>query len=151
MSSRVDFAFGAPDRLRAACQVVRKHYVAGRKLIIYHSEPKFLADFDDLLWGFDPSAFVPHVMAEHPHADHTPILLYSQNPQPHSAAQAPYWLLNLDPQCPPLPSPFARILEIVSEDETDKQAARSRWRQYKQHHCAVHAHQLPPYDSPNYT
>lgn len=143
MSTRVDFAFGAPNRLRTACQVVRKHYLAGRRLIIYHSDPRSLQRFDRLLWGFEPDAFVPHVAVDHPLAAQTPILLVSQNPQPHpQAIPGDAWLLNLDNQCPQTASSFQRVLEIVSEQELDKQNARHRWRQYQQWHYDVRGHQI---------
>ncbi len=144
MSTRVDFAFGAPNRLRTACQVVYKHYQAGRKLIIYHSDPRSLQRFDRMLWGFEPDAFVPHVAIDHPLAAQTPILLCSQAPQPHhQALPNGAWLLNLDNQCPPTAASFHRILEIVSEQESDKAAARQRWRQYQQWQYDVRSHQLP--------
>lgn len=143
MSTRVDFAFGAPNRLRTACQVVRKHYLAGRRLIIYHSDPRSLQRFDRLLWGFEPDAFVPHVAVDHPLAAQTPILLVSQNPQPHpQAIPGDAWLLNLDNQCPQTASSFQRVLEIVSEQELDKQNARHRWRQYQQWQYDVRGHQI---------
>ena len=143
MSVRVDFAFGAPNRLRTACQVVRKHYLAGRRLIIYHSDPRSLQRFDRLLWGFEPDAFVPHVAVDHPLAAQTPILLVSQNPQPHpQAIPGDAWLLNLDNQCPQTASSFQRVLEIVSEQELDKQNARHRWRQYQQWQYDVRGHQI---------
>lgn len=143
MSTRVDFAFGAPNRLRTACQVVRKHYLAGRRLIIYHSDPRSLQRFDRLLWGFEPDAFVPHVAVDHPLAAQTPVLLVSQNPQPHpQAIPGDAWLLNLDNQCPQTASSFQRVLEIVSEQELDKQNARHRWRQYQQWQYDVRGHHI---------
>ena len=144
MTTRVDFAFGEPHRLRTACQVVRKHYLAGRKLIIYHSDKRALARFDRLLWGFEPDAFIPHVSVQHPLAAQTPILLTDTAPQPLTVNPAePIWLLNLDNQCPSTAAQFQRILEIVSDQEQDKQSARQRWRQYQQWQFDVRAHQLP--------
>lgn len=143
MTTRVDFAFGAPNRLRTACQVVRKHYLAGRKLIIYHSDPRSLQRFDRLLWGFEPDAFIPHVTIDHPLAAQTPILLSSLPPEPHKDAPSNNaWLLNLDSTCPPTSTLFHRVLEIVSNQESDKQAARQRWRQYQQWQCELRAHQI---------
>lgn len=143
MTTRVDFAFGAPNRLRTACQVVRKHYLAGRKLIIYHSDPRSLQRFDRLLWGFEPDAFIPHVDIDHPLAAQTPILLSSLAPEPHQSAPANQaWLLNLDAHCPPTSTLFQRVLEIVSNQESDKQAARQRWRQYQQWQFELRAHQI---------
>lgn len=137
--TRVDFAFGTPDRLRMACEVVRKHYEAGRRVVVYLSDPRQLARFDRLLWGFESTAFVPHVGADDPLATETPVVLTSATPVP---ANEQSWLLNLDAQCPPGFDQFARVLEIVSEREADRLQARERWRVYQAQGCDVHAHKL---------
>lgn len=137
--TRVDFAFGAPDRLRMACEVVRKHYEAGRQVVVYLSDARQLARFDRLLWGFESTAFVPHVGVEDPLAASTPILLTSTAPV---LAGEQSWLLNLDAQCPPGFEQFPRILEIVSEQEADRTQARERWRVYQTQGCQLHAHKL---------
>lgn len=142
--SRVDFAFGAPDRLRTACDVVHKQYLLGRRLIIYLEDGRQLARFDHLLWGFKPSAFVPHVRANDELAAHTPIILCQSDPDPQlnqDNAKAT-WLLNLSNSYPPNVERFERILEIVSTDLRDREAARSRWKQYQSEGHTVRAHQL---------
>lgn len=130
--TRIDFAFGAPDRLRMACQVVRKRYLAGQRLVVYCKEGSRLAAFDRMLWAFDDTSFVPHVLANDPLAAETPVVLTAGDPW--QAAQAAVadgqpqpWLLNLDDACPPGFDAFERLLEIVSDDPDDKQAARQRW------------------------
>lgn len=142
MTVRVDFAFGAPNRLQTTCDVVRKQYLAGRKLIIYQSDPQELTRLDRILWGFEPTAFVPHVMINHELAAQTPILLCQNAQDLPTAPNADLWLVNLDPIGPPLPSVFSRILEIVSDHDTDKNTARQRWRQYQQQGYDVRAHNL---------
>lgn len=136
--TRIDFAFGAPDRLRMACQVVRKRFLAGQRLVVYCRDGSRLAAFDRMLWAFDDTSFVPHVLANDPLASETPVVLTAGDPQ--QAAQAaqpaggdasPLWLLNLDTECPPGFDTFERLLEIVSEDPDDKLAARQRWRVYQ--------------------
>ncbi|MDZ5615507.1 DNA polymerase III subunit chi [Achromobacter xylosoxidans] len=134
--TRIDFAFGAPDRLRMACQVVRKRYLAGQRLVVYCKEGSRLAAFDRMLWAFDDTSFVPHVLANDPLAAETPVVLTAGDPW--QAAQAAVadgqpqpWLLNLDDACPPGFDAFERLLEIVSDDPDDKQAARPRWRAYQ--------------------
>jgi DNA polymerase-3 subunit chi len=129
--TRIDFAFGAPDRLRMACQVVRKRYLAGQRLVVYCKEGSRLAAFDRMLWAFDDTSFVPHVLANDPLAAETPVVLTSGDPW--QAAQAAVadgqpqpWLLNLDDACPPGFDAFERLLEIVSDDPDDKQAAGGR-------------------------
>src|SRR3546814_3195272 len=86
--SRIDFAFGAPDRLRMACEVVRKHYVSGRPLLVYTQDTQRLARFDRLLWGFDAQAFVPHVQADDPLAGQTPVLLTARSEEHTSELQS---------------------------------------------------------------
>ncbi|MCM2569499.1 DNA polymerase III subunit chi [Achromobacter xylosoxidans] len=134
--TRIDFAFGAPDRLRMACQVVRKRYLAGQRLVVYCKEGSRLAAFDRMLWAFDDTSFVPHVLANDPLAAETPVVLTAGDPW--QAAQAAVadgqpqpWLLNLDDACPPGFDAFERLLEIVSDDPDDKQAARQRGRAYQ--------------------
>src|SRR5690606_7152236 len=101
--SRIDFAFGAPDRLRMACQVTGKHVLAGRRLVVYTQDLARLAKFDRLLWGYEATAFVPHVHADDPLAAQTPVLLTSQSPSPPDVGGTAHscWLLNLDLECPP--------------------------------------------------
>ncbi len=125
--TRIDFAFGAADRLRAACQAARKRYQAGQRLVVYCADGARLAAFDRMLWAFDDISFVPHVLATDPLAADTPVILTAAAPQAAAAGDEP-WLLNLDDDCPPGYDGFARVLEIVSDEPADRQAARQRWR-----------------------
>ncbi len=127
----MDFAFGAADRLLKACEVTRKQVGAGRRLVVYTRNPSRLAKFDRLLWQFEATAFVPHVMSSDPLAECTPVLLEAGEPDAALAA-AGAWMLNLDTECPPGAERFERILEIVSNHPEDKAAARQRWRAYQE-------------------
>lgn len=140
--ARVDFAFGASDRLRTACDVVRKHYDKGRHLVVYCADPALLERFDLMLWGFEATAFVPHVDAGDDLAAHTPVLLTSKPIEPPPGSTSPAWLVNLDEQCPPGAERYERILEIVSQDEAAVLAARQRWRRYKNDGHDLRAHDL---------
>src|SRR3546814_1040669 len=83
--TRIDFAFGASDRLRAACQAARKRYQAGQQLVVYCADGARLAAFDRMLWAFDDISFVPHVLASDPLAADTPVILTAAAPQPATA------------------------------------------------------------------
>ncbi|OZI24830.1 DNA polymerase III subunit chi [Bordetella genomosp. 7] len=138
--TRIDFAFGAPDRLRAACHAARKRYQAGQQLVVYCSDSVRLAAFDRMLWAFDDISFVPHVLATDPLAADTPVTLTAATPSP--AGRDECWLLNLDDACPPGYDAFMRVLEIVSDDPADRQAARQRWRAYVAAGHTPHSHDL---------
>lgn len=141
---RIDFAFGAPHRLRTACQVVHKNYLAGRNLLVYSSNAKTLQAFDRMLWSFEPTAFVPHAYASEPQAASTSVVLCEA--QPLTVAKQLFsdlpWLINLDSACPPEFEQFERIVEIVSAQAEDRDAARERWRQYTSAGLAPKAHDL---------
>jgi len=148
--ARVDFAFGAPDRLRTACVAARKRYLAGQRLVVYCTDPGRLKAFDNMLWAFDDTSFVPHVLASDPLAAATPVVLTAAPPEAARQSMGPEpdtpWLLNLDDQCPPAVQAFERIMEIVSDDPADREAARRRWRAYQADGHTVQAHDLkrPP-------
>jgi len=141
--ARIDFAFGATEKIAQACQTTLKQYLAGHKLLVYCSDISRLKAYDTRLWAVEPTAFVPHVMATDPLAEHTPIWLVSSDlEQALARAPAEAWLLNLDELCPPALGNTARVLEIVSDDEDDKAAARTRWAQYKAAGHELKAHRL---------
>src|SRR5690606_39016978 len=141
--TRIDFAFGANDRLRAACQVVRKRYQAGQRLVVYCANGSRLSAFDRLLWAFDDTSFIPHVLASDPLAASTPVILTAAPPvTARPDADGESWLMNLDDDCPPGYEAFDRVLEIVSADAADRQAARQRWRVYQSAGYALHGHDV---------
>jgi DNA polymerase III subunit chi len=130
--ARIDFAFGASERISQACQTSLKQYLAGQKLVVYASEIARLKEYDQKLWGVEDAAFVPHVWADDPLAPQTPILLVSEGLAQALEGRPPEtWLLNLDDACPPTLGTLQRVLEIVSDDPDDKDAARHRWRMYQ--------------------
>ena len=130
--ARINFAFGASERISQACQTTLKQYLAGQKLLVYCSDMARLRLYDQKLWAIDEAAFVPHVWIDDPLAGKTPVLLVAQDLQ-RALESVPdeSWFLNLDDDCPPSFGALTRVLEIVSEDPKDKDAARQRWRTYQ--------------------
>lgn len=130
--ARINFAFGAVERISQACQTTLKQYLAGQKLIVYCSDVERLRQFDQKLWAVNDAAFVPHVWVNDPLADQTPIVLVAQDlERALENTSSETWFLNLDDACPPTFGALTRVLEIVSEDPEDKDAARQRWRTYQ--------------------
>ncbi|HUH39813.1 MAG TPA: DNA polymerase III subunit chi, partial [Castellaniella sp.] len=111
--SRIDFAFGAEDRLLMACRTSARHVEAGRRLLVFCTDARRLRRFDALLWSFDPASFVTHVYTDDSDAAQAAVLL-AATPEALNDEPAGGWLLNLDLDCPPKAGRFERILEIVS-------------------------------------
>lgn len=142
VKTRVDFAFNAEHRLTAACQSLQKHYMVGNQVIVYTQDLKRLEHFNNLLWGFQSTAFIPHCYCHDEMAQNSPIILSHLTPSLLLNKLQKPWLLNLDMNCPPEAEKFERILEIVSNHTEDKSAARQRWKQYAEMKFDVRAHDL---------
>ena len=141
--ARVDFAIGAADRVRQACQTTLRQFLARQPLAVYCRDPRRLRAFDEQLWSVDDTAFVPHVMADSPLAPATPVIMVADGLEAALALLAdPVWLLNLDDACPPSLDRVVRVLEIVSAGEEDKALARTRWKAYQAAGHEVHSHTL---------
>ena len=142
--ARIDFAFGATDRLLQACLTTSRQYQAGQQLLIICSRTETLRQLDALLWTQSDTSFIPHVWADDPLANSTPVVLAGPGhiEECIGTAGPATWLLNLDDNCPKDLGRIERVLEIVSDDPTDKDAARTRWRQYQAAGHTLKAHSL---------
>jgi DNA polymerase-3 subunit chi len=138
--TEVAFHFNAPDKLAYACRFARKVQRSGARLVIA-AQPDTLAVLDRLLWNFTPQDFVAHCLAE---ADeelvHASPVLLTATPRaaPHHEV-----LLNMLPDVPDGFGRFDRLVEVVSsQDESDRAAARARWRHYAARGYAIQRHDL---------
>lgn len=134
----IHFAFNAPEQLLFACKLARKKYMQGEQLIVYSSDENRLKAFDNQLWEFAPLEFIPHVWFNDTLAQNTPIVLCHQD---HDMAHH-QGLLNLDTEWPPFFSRFENLFEVVSTDPQDKEAARLRFRFYKDRGYIIKNHDL---------
>jgi DNA polymerase-3 subunit chi len=136
--TRVDFHFNAPDKLRYGCRLVRKIYRAHHKVLVWCDDAVRLAEFDRMLWTFSQHDFIPHVAASDPLAAETPVLLAGE---PVETAFHDV-LVNLGSGTPPMFSRFERLVEVVADDLADRDAARERWRFYRDRGYPMHRHDL---------
>jgi len=146
MKTRIDFHSSVSNQLDYACRLVRKALAAQCKLMVRHQDESQLAQFDQLLWAFSTTDFLPHVVlneGNHLLAQHTPILLAlasdaqafnlmsktatRHNKNPHHAI-----LINLSETVPATFAQFERLIEIVPQEEKSTQAGRERYRFYQQ-------------------
>lgn len=125
--TRIDFYHYAEDKLAFACRLANKAYEQSTRLVVFAPEKSTLERFDQSLWSFKPTAFVPHCYAEDGIAGETPVILAT------SAENLPHHdvLLNLGNEWPPFFASFERLLEIVTTDDADKGLARARYSFYK--------------------
>jgi len=142
--ARIDFAFGATERIEQACLTTYRQYQAGQRLLIISTKTEALRKLDAMLWTRSDTSFVPHVWSDDPLASSTAVVLAGTGHIEESIASASpgTWLLNLDDECPANLGRIERVLEIVSDDPQDKELARQRWRKYQTAGHLLKAHAL---------
>ena len=108
------------------------------KITIYIPDAKTADRLDNLLWTFSSTAFIPHCRVEDKLAFETPVTI-SQNvePLPHDNV-----LINMHDEHPPFFSRFLRLIEISETTNEDAEAARTRYRFYKDRGYEIRHHKL---------
>jgi len=136
--TRVDFYFNAADKLQVACRLAGKALAQGKRLLVYVPEPDAAQRLDRMLWTWPATGFVPHCAAHDPLAAETPVLIAGDADGLRDAEV----LLNLSHDTPPAFERFERLLEVVARDDGDRQAARGRYRFYRDRGYAIADHDL---------
>lgn len=128
--TQVDFHIGIQDPVAYGCRLVRKVLASGARALIV-GDADLLRRMDAALWADEASGFLPHAMADAPAAvlARSPVLLADEVPE---GASSDAVLINIGGQLPDDHQGRERIIELVCADERAIQAARERWKSYKQ-------------------
>jgi DNA polymerase-3 subunit chi len=129
---RVDFYIldesSATARLKLACRLAEKAYLAAQTALVWHTDPEELKVFDDMLWTFMDGSFVPHEMlTASASTDETPVLL-SSGTAPSADVDI---IINLAPDVPGCLSRTRRVAEIIDGDDSRRRAGRARFKAYR--------------------
>lgn len=132
MPPRVDFyvseAAGADARLRLACRIAEKAYLAKQSVVVVFDDAALLPKFDDMLWTFADGTFVPHdTVTSAGAACEAPVALTTGAlPAGHSDV-----LLNLGNSVPDSFEKFARVAEFLDGRPEVRAAGRERFKLYR--------------------
>lgn len=128
--TEIAFHFNVPDKVAYACRLLRKAVAANAKVVVVVPEEQ-MAHLDESLWTFSQMEFLAHCRMDSPQAlrQASPVHLASDLDAmdaltPHDV------LLNLSDTVCAGSEQFARVIEVVSLDDADRQYARNRWKQY---------------------
>ena len=143
--TEVKFHFNVPDRTEYACRLLRKATRQGATLVVTGPTP-VLVGLDRALWTFDPLEFLPHVLLRAGQAvperlRGTKVWL-TEDPGASGHADV---LVNLGADVAETPNgfeSFARVIEIVSRAETERVAARQRWKHFAARGYAIERHEV---------
>ncbi|MET0378341.1 MAG: DNA polymerase III subunit chi, partial [Spongiibacteraceae bacterium] len=116
------------QRLLLACRLADKAYRSGHRVYLHCSDDAQAQQLDVLLWQFQPSSFVPHLLtnADEPFTDEkaAPVQIGSGKK---------IWdngdvLINLDNTVPDNFANYVRVLEVVVQDAAILDITRQHWR-----------------------
>jgi DNA polymerase-3 subunit chi len=129
---RVDFYVleesSAAGRLKLACRLAEKAYLAAQTALVWHTDLQELKAFDDMLWTFMDGSFVPHEMLN-PGASssETPVLLSAGTAPPATVDI----IINLAPDVPTCLAQTRRVAEIIDGEDSRRRAGRARFKAYR--------------------
>jgi DNA polymerase-3 subunit chi len=136
--TRIDFYFNAPGKAEVARKLAAKTFQAGQQALVFTRQASRGHELDGLFWTAQQLSFLPHVRCGHSLARQTPILI-GDNPDELSSADV---LINLEDETPDFFSRFARVMEIVTTEEGDRERARARLRFFRERGYQVDTHDL---------
>lgn len=140
--TRVDFYIidnaGGDARQQVACRLAEKAYQLGHRVYIHADDQTQSQALDDLLWTFKQGSFVPHCLWQDAAKDDSPVVIGWQH-EPQAATDV---LINLSAEVPLFFSRFARVAEVVSNDEGDRARGRERFKFYRERGYSLETHTL---------
>jgi len=140
--TEISFYFNVPSRVGYACRLLRRAQRQGMPLAVTGPEDALEA-IDAELWTFSTVDFLPHHRIERagdvPASLHATTIWLGANPieAPRHGA-----LLNLGSDAPRGFETFERVFEVVSVEESDRHAARERWKSYARRGYTIKRHEV---------
>jgi DNA polymerase-3 subunit chi len=125
--TQIEFHFNAPHKLAYACKLLRKGVSLHQRLFVV-AEADVLERLDIALWAVSPHDFVSHCLGlEHEQmVKHSSVILAPQLATVEGVTTA----LNLGVEVPSHFETYERLIEVVSDDPSDRAEARARWKKY---------------------
>jgi DNA polymerase-3 subunit chi len=130
---RVDFYVlegqSPSGRLKLACKLAEKAYLASQTVLVWDTDPAELKAFDAMLWTFNDGSFVPHEALQASGASSDSPVLLSSGVTLSANVDI---IINLAPDLPPCLSRTPRVVEIIDGDDARRRAGRARFKAYRE-------------------
>ena len=141
MEKKVFFKILESDnKKRTVCDLTEKCYELGRRTVFYTDDPESARQYDNMLWIWKQSCFIPHVFTEtmdQPYEE--PVVITSK-----ITDSSGYDLLLLhDPVEPGLVDKFDIVIDFAEKyNQTLLKNSRDRYRQYQKNNWQIES--IPP-------
>ncbi len=125
--TRIVFYSNLADKQITLANLVQQALEKRNQVTIFASSEQDASQVNSALWQAGASSFLPNLLVTHAHATVTPVVVAWQ--------EKPLFqddiLINLTQQQLTIFSRFRQLIELVSNDEADKVAARQRYKFYR--------------------
>ncbi|MFT5236054.1 MAG: DNA polymerase-3 subunit chi [Shewanella sp.] len=111
-----------------ACVLSQQAFIEQKLVYIHCKDREQAYGVDELLWQFEPSAFVPHSLKGEGPTTGAPVEIGFDTLGPNKNR---HLLINLADQVPSFAVNFGQIIDFVANDAGLKALARERYRQYQ--------------------
>lgn len=109
-----------------ACQLTKARFRQNQTLFLLTQTQTQAEQLDEMLWQQDPNSFVPHGLSDEATVTQAPVEIGTGMPK-----RSRQVLINLADSIPAFANRFAQIIDFVPSDESQKQQARDRYKQYR--------------------
>ncbi len=125
----IAFHFNVGNPVSYLPKLLRKVHAAGKRAVVL-LPAETVSQINQALWTYDEAEFLPHATYADPEwvQSRSPLLL---TPELGDVAGRSV-LINMQPDLPDDLDRFERVLELVTLQDDDRQAARQRWKHYTQ-------------------
>jgi DNA polymerase-3 subunit chi len=121
-----------------ACKLAEKAFRKGHEVFINTASSMQLRQIDDMLWTFRAGSFVPHGIYSEDMSGTSPVMLgHATEP-----AECHDVLVNLSDTVPSWFRRFERVAELVGGEDSQRAAARQRYRFYQEQGYTLKSHHI---------
>lgn len=125
--TRIDFYFNVPNKPQLLTDLIASALNRHRQVTVVAENAQQAGKVSAHLWQNKPASFLPNALANEALAAQSPVVVHwHENPLLQDDM-----LINLTSNEPMCFSRFTQLVELVSEDEEDKIAARTRYKLYR--------------------
>ncbi|NVK58275.1 MAG: DNA polymerase III subunit chi [Alteromonadaceae bacterium] len=116
-----------------ACELTAELYAQKKKSVVLCVDQAQAEAVDELLWQLPAARFVPHNLTGEGPPGGAPVEIVWQQ----SALPRKQCLINLSGQMIENPNQYQQVIDFVPVEETAKQQARQRYKQFQQAGCQM--------------
>lgn len=125
------------------CRLIEKAWSQNNAVYLHTNDEEHTTKFDELMWTFKETSFVPHLCHTSPDTDeHDEKSVLIGHQSDINITKHHDVLINLHHEAPSFFSQFERVAEIITTEETSKIKGRERYQFYRDRGYALETHKI---------